>query len=215
VTPRLCALALVLAAATALTGCVTGERPKVGAPTSLGGAVGQSTGNALVDRVLQRLETAELPPFTARYRITRKFGSNSTDGTVAHDGSATAITVGDVRFVEGPKQVTCSLTHQTCEDGTLDARISDYSVSSSFYDAGPARALRVAYTRRSGEPTWSDQTIGGVAAGCVTVPVGTGSEIYCATEKGPLAKWDTAAIDVVLTGFQDTPDQSAFAVPGG
>ena len=37
-----------------------------------------------------------------------------------------------------------------------------------------------------------------MTATCVDVPVGTGAETYCATDAGPLARWDTAAVDVEL-----------------
>ncbi len=140
------------------TACMTGERPTLGEPVALGGQAGTPTGNVAVDTVLQQLERTDQPTFTAGYDITRKLGPNSTDGLVVQDEDDTSITVGDVRFLQGTESSTCDLSEQTCEEGTLDARISDYSVGSGFYADAPARALRVAFERRSGEPTASQAT---------------------------------------------------------
>jgi hypothetical protein len=71
----------------------------------------------------------------------------------------------------------------------------------------------VAYSRRNGEPAAEDKDIAGVDAACVQVPVGQGAETYCATELGPIARWDTAAVGIELTGLQPTADQAAFAKP--
>jgi hypothetical protein len=40
-------------------------------------------------------------------------------------------------------------------------------------------------------------------------------EHYCATALGPIARWDTAAVAVELTGLSPTPDTTAFTAPGG
>ena len=205
----------LVGAALLLAGCATGARPTLGPTVPVGGTPGSPTGNAVVDAVLQRLETASRPAFTATYQITRKLGPSTTTGTVVHDGSKTSVTVGDVRFVQGTQTVTCSLSQQRCENGTLDARISDYSVSSAFYGPSPARALRVAYSRRSAEPSQADRSIAGVAATCADVPVGSGHELYCATDAGTIARWDTAAVDIELEQLQAVADPSAFVVPGG
>jgi hypothetical protein len=208
----LAATAVLLALVT--TACMTGERPTLGEPVAIGGPAGTPTGNVAVDTVLQHLERTDHPSFTADYDITRKLGPNSTDGVVVQDEDDTSITVGDVRFLQGTESSTCNLSEQTCEEGTLDARISDYSVGSGFYADAPARALRIAFERRNGEPTASQAAIGGITAACVLVPVGTGAETYCATPLGPVARWDTAALNVELTALQDVPDESAFAPPG-
>jgi hypothetical protein len=59
----------------------------------------------------------------------------------------------------------------------------------------------------------STQTVGGATAQCVDVPVGAGVEHYCATQQGPLARWDTAAVSVELTTMTANADPNAFA-PG-
>jgi hypothetical protein len=197
-----------------LAGCGTGERPTLGATVTIGGGAGSPVGDAATDAVLSRLESANDHTFTATYTLLRRFGDKSAPATVVESGEDVSVTVGEVRFLLGSRTVTCSMASGRCEDGTLDARISDYSVPSNFFAASPARALRVAYARKTGATVASAQTFAGVAATCVEVPVDGGSDHYCATATGPIALWDTAAIRVELTGMADTADPSAFAVPG-
>jgi hypothetical protein len=56
--------------------------------------------------------------------------------------------------------------------------------------------------------------VGGTTATCVDVPVGPGTERYCATPDGLVGYWDTAATQVALTAFQSVADPGAFSVPG-
>jgi hypothetical protein len=202
-------VAVVLSAA----GCALGPRPHLTeAAAALGGAPGTPSGDAGADRVLALLEAVGNGPFTASYQVTRKLGPNVTTATVVQESDRRSITVGDVRFLHTDQDVTCKLSTQACEPGVQDARISDYSIGSTFWADGPARALRVSMTRRAGAPVASTQTIGGQDAQCVDVPVGAGVEHYCATPAGPVARWDTAAVTVELTAFTATPDENAFTV---
>jgi hypothetical protein len=162
--------------------------------------------------VLGLLEAVSDAPFTATYEVTRKLGPNVTTATVVQDGDRRSITVGEVRFLHTEQDATCNLSTKACEPGVQDARISDYSIGSAFWADSPARALRVSMTRRAGAPVASTQTIAGQEAQCVDVPVGAGVEHYCATPAGPIARWDTAAVSVELTGFDGTPDPNAFDV---
>ena len=198
---------------TAAAGCALGPRPHLTEPAAaLGGAPGTPSGDAGADRVLALLEAVSNEPFTATYQVTRKLGPNVTTATVVQDGDRRSITVGDVRFLHTDHDATCVLSTRVCEPGVQDARISDYSIGSAFWADGPARALRVAMTRRAGPPVASTQPIAGVDAQCVDVPVGAGVEHYCATPVGAVARWDTAAVDVELSTFAAAPDQSAFDV---
>jgi hypothetical protein len=197
----------------AVTGCALGPRPHLTEPAAaLGGAPGTPSGDAGADRVLALLEGVSTDPFTASYQVTRKLGPNVTTATVVQDGDRRSTTVGDVRFLHTEQDATCVLSTKVCEPGIQDARISDYSIGSAFWADGPARALRVAMTRRNGASVASTQTIAGQEAQCVDVPVGAGVEHYCATPTGPIARWDTAAINVELTGFDTATDESAFNV---
>jgi hypothetical protein len=214
--PRRRRLALIVGALAVVTaGCGLGPRPHLlEAPSSaavLGGGTGTPSGDAGADGVLRLLEAIPPGDFTATYHITRKLGPNETTGTVVQDGEDRSVTVGDVRFLHTSGDQTCSVSAQTCAPGTLDARISDFSIGSTFWGAGPARALRVALTRRSGPPVASTQTVAGEKAQCVDVPVGGGVEHYCATDLGPIARWDTAALSIELTGFTANADADAGA----
>jgi hypothetical protein len=197
-----------------LTACVTGQRPTLGASVPVGGGAGTPVGDGPTDAVLQRLENVEGKTFTASYRVVRKFGDKSTTATVVQDGDKVSVTVGDVRFLLGDRTVTCSLASGHCEDGTLDARISDYTIPSTFYAESPARALRVDYSRKTADTVAAEQSFASVTATCVEVPLGGGSDHYCATPVGTVALWDTAAIRVELTGLSDNADPAAFDVPG-
>ena len=198
-----------------LAGCATGARPSLGEPVPLGGETGQATGNEVVDRLLRLLETDPQGPFTATYEITRKLGPMTTAATVVRNGSATSVTVGDVRFLWGTgEDVTCSIASRVCDPGILDARISgDYSVPSTFWMDSPARLLRVSAARSAGEPSAYQATIAGLAVECVDVPVGIGVEKYCVTPTGPVASVDTAAIFVDLKAWADTADPAALQRP--
>jgi hypothetical protein len=202
-----------LLALVAPVACGTGARPTLGASVPMGGGAGSTLGDAPTDAVLQRLEQVAGHTFTATYRLLRKFGTKSTTATVVEDAEQVSVTVGDVRFLFGSRTVTCSMASGQCEDGTIDARISDYSLPSSFFAESPARALRVTYARKTGDTVAADQTIAGVPSICVEIPIGDGSERYCATSTGAIAQWDTAAIHVELTELKDTADPTAFEVP--
>jgi hypothetical protein len=95
-----------------------------------------------------------------------------------------------------------------------DARISDYAIPFSFSGESAARRLRVALTRRTAEPTGAEQTIAGVAAECVSVPLGEGAETYCATGAGPLARLDAADVSIELRSFTDTVDAALLGEGG-
>jgi hypothetical protein len=205
----------VAVTALAATACAPSERPTLDEVADVGGAVGTPVGNAGVDQVLTLLETVGNRSFTAQYALTRRLGGSTTPATVSQGPAATSVTVGDVRFLENGADVTCQLSTAECEDGILDQRISDIGVPSAFWAEAPARALRVTFARRGGEPVASQQTVAGLSVECVDVPVGSGVERYCATPAGPIAIWDTADKLVELQGFSDTADEALFVTPGG
>ena len=199
------AVSLALVAA-----CGVGERPRLVEPNAVGGQPGTPTGDDAVDAVLQLLEGEQAPQLTAAYTITTRFGSGSHPATVVRDGNRRSVTIGDVRFLSDGGRQTCDLTTGACEDDIQEQRVSDTGVTSGFWAASPAQALRVALARASGPTSASTGTVAGQPATCVTVPSGQGDETTCATPAGILARWDTAAIDVELTSFTPTADGAAF-----
>ncbi len=203
-----------------LAGCSTGARPTLGDPVDIGGASGTATGIPAADTVLERLEGVPAGSFTATYHVVRRLGALETDAVVAQQGdagavSARSVTVGDVRAIETPEPQTCPLDGSACEPGVNNARISDYAIPFSFSGESAARRLRIALVRRSAEPTGSQKTFAGVPAECVSVPLSAGEEMYCATEAGPLARWDTADLSIELRSFANSVDPALLAPPLG
>ena len=156
------------------------------------------------------LEGEQAPQLTAAYTITTRFGSGSHPATVVRDGNRRSVTIGDVRFLTDGGRQTCDLTTGACEDDLQEQRVSDTGVTSGFWAASPAQALRIALSRATGPTSASTGTVGGQPATCVTVPSGEGDETTCATPAGILARWDTAAIGVELNSFTPTADGAAF-----
>ncbi len=202
-----------LVLAVALSGCVTGPRPSLGERLPLGGEAGTPVGNKDVDAVLTRLEAADTNSFTVSYDILRRLGNVATKATVVQSGSDSAVTIGDVSFYRGDSEQTCTVSTSVCEDGVQEARISDTGVSSEFYAMAPSKALRVTYARSGGTPAASTKTIADQPAQCVTIPVGTGAETYCAVETGAIALWDTADKLVTMTAYADDVDQTKLQPP--
>ena len=200
------------------TACSSGGREAVDATTTTvagpGGASGTPVGNEAVDAVLRLLEEPDsAAPYTATYTLLLRLGDVASSGTVAADGSgARSVTIGDIRFVvdaDGNAR-TCRVSDGECEDGLLDARSSDLGFGAGFAAQVPARRLRVAWSRRSGDPTVSTETIAGQPATCVTVPVGEGAESYCALDAGVLARWTAADVVVDLESFTDGAEPDLF-----
>jgi hypothetical protein len=193
-----------------LVACGVGERPRLVEPNAIGGQPGTPTGVDEVDAVLHLLEGEQAPQLTATYTITTKFGSSNRPATVVRDGNRRSVTIGDVRLLTDGGRQTCDLTTGACEDDLHEQRVSDSGVTSGFWAASPAQALRIALSRATGPTSASTGTVAGQPATCVTVPSGQGSETTCATPAGIVARWDTAAIDVELTSFAPTADGAAF-----
>jgi hypothetical protein len=171
-------------------------------------------GDAAVDAVLAKLEQPGAPGLTLKYHLVRRLGPLEADAIVVRDGATTSVTMGDVRVVRQASPVTCDLTAASCKGGIDERRFAELGVSSEFWAASPARALRVTYGRRSGPATPSTQTIAGLQAQCVDIPVAPGVERYCVSPLGAIALWDTADKHVELLEQRDSPDVALLATPG-
>jgi hypothetical protein len=184
--------------------------------TALGGEPGTEVGDPTVDALLARLERAGTQVFTASYRVTRKLGPVETSARVVQLPPQRAVTIGDVRFlVLGGGTQTCRVSDRVCEEGTLEQRASDTGVTSVFFADAPARALRVAWSRRAGEVTASQRTIAGAPVDCVNIPLAgptaQGVEVYCVTDLGPVALWDAGDKKVELTVLEPAADPAELA----
>ncbi|MEL6890331.1 MAG: hypothetical protein AAFP84_01940 [Actinomycetota bacterium] len=195
-----------------LTGCFTGERPSFEdeAPESA------STGDPAIDLVLRRLESVDRAQFTAAFQIDTKFGTLRSTAQVAQAaGQRLTVTVANetvnTRFVDdGDDERTCDLNTAECEAELNDARISNTQLSREFYGPSFARRLRVSADRRIGDPVPSSTTVAGQPAECVEVPVSGGIETYCALDSGVLARFAGADVQIELTAYSPTPDESLF-----
>ncbi len=194
----------------ALTGCFTGERPSIAEPT-LGGEPGTPTGDPNLDAVLQKLETGERIVFTAEYAVTRLAGTVESSARVSQDASRRSVTIGDVRFLSAVIDQTCDLVAATCEDGFNDARVSNTGVSHEFADSAAARQLRISATRATGPTVGRLETIAGYPSACVDVPVGAGSETYCANDLGVVSRVIRADVTVELLAVSPSAMDELFA----
>jgi hypothetical protein len=199
--------------------CVpTGPRPSLGEEVASASQVATGdTGIPEVDAILDRLDAVGGRTFTANYRITQKFGSNTADAAVAQAPPRRTVRIGSTVFLTGEQveDQTCSTEDNLCRPGIIEQRVSDLGVGSGFYGPNPAQMLRVATDRRAGLPTASTREIANVTADCVSVPVGAGTETYCVSPEGPVALVGTAAQLVELQAITDTADPDALAPAPG
>jgi hypothetical protein len=195
-----------------LTGCALGPRPTLGQPKQ--GTTTGATGDANLDALLKRLDSVADKTFTATYKITRLLGSVTGSATVSQQPPNLSVTVGDTRFLIGAGNKTCSLSTHQCQDGILEQKLSELSISTSFWADSPSRQIRVTYKRRDGQPQFSTKDVGGITADCVAIPVGAGAERYCVAPNGVIADVERADVLTQLTAYQEgAPDPTVFAAP--
>lgn len=198
----------VLALAGGLSGCFTGDRPTLAQGPEM-------TGDPAVDAVLTRLDKSRTAVFTVDYDILVRFGGAHHTATVVQSGPARrSITVGEIRFiVDNSDTATCDLARGECSDTIDAARISDTQLAPDFFATSAAVRLRRHAAARTGPTVASTATIAGQQATCVAVPVSTATETYCALDVGPLVRLDGPDVDIEMTGWSATPDESAFDRP--
>ncbi|CAN5577736.1 hypothetical protein BH23ACT3_BH23ACT3_00300 [soil metagenome] len=201
--------AVALLASLGLAGCFTGERPTLAEEA----AVGAPVGDPASDAVLERFAAGPDATFTATYEITNNFGPITRDATVVQAPERRrSVTVGHIRYViDGPSAQTCDLdTGPPCTDRIDDAAISDLQITHQFYSRSVADRLRVDAERRVGPTDGYVVEIAGRTAHCVSVPVSGGSKVYCVLDEGILAQYQGPDVLIVMTGFDPSPDESAF-----
>ena len=171
-----------------------------------------TTGDAVVDEVLARIDRVSTQTFTATYILTRKLGSQSANGTVAQLPPKVAITVGDTKYLAGDEERTCTISTKHCEDGILAQKIANVASSTGFYGPAAAAEIRVSMGRRNGPPTNDTRQIAGQPATCITISVGTGDEVYCVLTSGLVALIDRADVRVEMTSYLPAADTAAFVI---
>ena len=207
--PRLRHGALTLALVIGLSGCFTGERPRLAEGAS-------TTGDPAADAVLSRLDAAADATFTTEYSVVTKFGNLTTPATVVQAGPARrAVTIGRIRFIiDGANTATCDLDTSECSTTIDAARVSNVQLTPDFYAASAAAKLRRDTELRAGPTRASTETIAGQPATCVVVTTTGGESTYCALDAGPLARVDAADHSIELTEYSPTADEAQFEEPG-
>ena len=194
-------------AALTLSACFTGERPSF-EDENEPDVESISTGEADIDLVLDRLDDADRGVYRAEYTIETKFGSLTSTATVARTADDTLSVIVDRAGVtteftvdaEGREQ-TCNVVTGECESSLNDARISDVAIPHTFYGPSFASRLRVSADRRIGESSAYTESIAASDARCVDVTVAGGTEVFCALDEGPLARFVGNDVTVELTSF--------------
>jgi hypothetical protein len=196
-----------------VTACAHGARPSFGvATTASTPSTTSATGDALVDQLVGRIDRVSSQTFTATYILTRKLGGQVADGTVAQLPPKLAITVRDTKFFAGDQERTCTISTKHCEDGISAQLIADVASSTGFYGPAAAAEIRVSMGRRNNAPTSDTRQIAGQPATCVTIPVGTGEEVYCVLTSGVVALIDRADVRVEMTSYVPAADAAAFTI---
>lgn len=207
---RAAVTAVIAVAALTLTGCITGERPRLDdsepAPDAL-------TGDPAIDAVLTRLDSVNDATFTAGYQVLTRFGELMTDAVVAQQGTdRRSVTIGTARYIDGraERTRTCDLTTGACADGLDDTKAAAVLLTREFFGASAAIRLRRDARAVIGQPVGYVREIAGQSATCVDLVVGGGTKTYCALDAGVLALQDGADTLVQLVSMDPAVDPSAY-----
>jgi hypothetical protein len=204
------ATAAVALAAALVSGCALGERPTLAeAPT----VVGQMTGDAAIDAVLQRLDAVGTAVFDAEYTALRNLGSATSSVRVAQaSATRSSVTIDNVRYlVNGTDMRTCDIDTGACSPGLDAQRISNTGLQTpDVVFTGLAKRLRLDATADVGPSTGSTQTIAGQVATCVDVPLARGTVRYCVLDNGVTAKYSGGDFVLDLVAYSTAPDETLF-----
>ena len=196
----------------ALSGCMTGERPRL---------VDDTTNTPLVNENAQGLVDAltatPLQPFTVSYDILTKFGGQKTKATVTGDAvHGTAVTIASIRYVFLPDGRSFTCASDTCAEGIDETRVSDRQLTSRFFKDSAVGRIRQDARVAVGDITFSITPVAGTSALCIGVPVidgngATQTKSYCAFSTfGVLASMDTADLAITATAVTSSADLTAF-----
>lgn len=158
--------------------------------------------------------------FTVVYRITTKFGGQTTDGSIVVDPlNGTSVQIGDTRYVTrlDGTTVTCSTITNACTPGVDETRVADRMLNSRIFREAMVDRLRQDSTVAVGDTTLERRSIADRPASCVNVPVVDSSGItqqksYCAFDGlGVLASFDGADLFIDTERVLSTVDPAVFA----
>jgi hypothetical protein len=107
---------------------------------------------------------------------------------------------------------TCAVGGTDCVDSIDNARISNLSVTSTFWGPSVVSKLELDSARSVDASTGRTDTIANLPATCADVHVpsidGVGSVTYCAVDNGVLARYFGADVSIELTSFVPSVDES-------
>jgi len=208
--PRPCLVGLAaLAALLVLGGCFTGKRPTFVERSD------EPTGDTAVDQIVERLELPADGSYTATYDIIAKYGGAPFAATVARDDTRTSVTIGDVRYLQGPDGTqTCTVSTGACASGINEAAISNTGVLHTFSKAAAADRLRREASTMTVPGEAFEATIGDQQADCVKVTGAGGPTQFCVLDSGLLASQDVAEVNISLTTLSPTVNEALFTPSG-
>ena len=199
-----------------LTGCFTGERPRLVTDETL-----PPIDDSAIASLIEVLDTpSDGTAFTVVYRITTKFGGQTTDGSIVIDPlNGTSVQIADTRYITrlDGSTITCSTITDTCTPGVDETRVADRMLNSRIFQQAMVDRLRQDATVAVGDTTLERRSIADRPASCVAVPVVDSSGItqqksYCAFDGlGVLASFDGADLFIDTERVLMTADPAAFA----
>ena len=158
--------------------------------------------------------------FTVVYRITTKFGGQTTDGSIVIDPlNGTSVQIADTRYVTrlDGSTVTCSTVTDTCVPGVDETRVADRMLNSRIFREAIVDRLRQDANVAVGDSTVERRSIADRPASCARVPVVDGSgftqqKSYCAFDGlGVLASFDGADLFIDTERVLPTADPAVFS----
>lgn len=203
----------------ALTGCVTGERPRLMTDETLP-PIDDSAISTVIDVLTAEPDGTA---FTVVYRITTKFGGLTTDGSIVVDPlNGTSVQIAGTRYVTrlDGSTLTCSSSGDSCTPGIDETKVADRMVNSRIFRSAIVDRLRQDANVAIGDTTLERRSIADRPASCVRVPVVDTSGItqqksYCVFDGlGVLASLDGADLYIDTESVSLTVDPSVFAVTG-
>lgn len=199
-----------------LTGCMTGQRPTLGAAVDTSRSLSrQATGVEVVDAVVMPLEATVGLTYTATYTIAPTNATPAVDALVSQQPNQRSVTIGDIRFLHGAAgDVTCNLSTKTCESGLLDQRVSNIPGASSTFDrASPSARIRAATPGTKATVFASTEAFESQTTTCVNFPSGKAADSFCIVPTGQLARAEHTDANITLKTLVTEADPAAFTRP--
>lgn len=158
--------------------------------------------------------------FTVVYRITTKFGGQTTDGSIVVDPlNGTSVQIADTRYVTmlDGSTVTCSTLTDTCVPGVDETRVADRMLNSRIFRDAIVDRLRQDANVAVGDSSLERRSIAERPASCARIPVVDGSgftqqKSYCVFDGlGVLASFDGADLFIDTERVLPTADPAVFS----